>query len=163
MARPSSIVKNPLSIAIGDLRRRLGHSQQSFAQLLSLSVGSVARWELNQRPDHKHLARLVNLARENDWEDLRRDLYRAYRREFLLGPDEVALAADVTLRVRYFIQLADEAIRSRGPKQKKALEDLMKALHRLDEDASGIIDEYAGYAEHNPDRASTPKPKGTKP
>jgi transcriptional regulator with XRE-family HTH domain len=84
MARPRTVVKNELSLAIAELRRRLGLSQQAFANSLNLSIGAVARWELNQRPHRTMLNRLIQLASQNSFDDLATVLYREHRREFAL-------------------------------------------------------------------------------
>lgn len=106
MPRPAKIVKNELSVAIAELRRRLGHSQQSWANLLGLSIGAVARWELNQRPNRLMLKRLVELTMEHGAKDLGDVLFAEYEREFglsLYSPfaAHVDLNLDIALKFIY--------------------------------------------------------------
>jgi transcriptional regulator with XRE-family HTH domain len=82
MARPQTVVKNQLSLAIVELRRRLGYSQQAFSNFLGLSLNSIARWELNSRPAPEMLKRLIEIAMEHGYSDLEDVLYAEYQAEF---------------------------------------------------------------------------------
>ena len=82
MARPQTVVKNPLSLTIAELRRRLGLSQQRFSDLFEVSLNTIARWELNSRPAPEMLKRLIELAMEHGFADLEDVLYAEYQAEF---------------------------------------------------------------------------------
>jgi hypothetical protein len=127
------VVKDAISLAIADLRRRLGHSQQSWAHLLSLSMAAVARWELNQRPERKHLIRLIDLADKNGHRDLAGILQREYRREHGLA-EQAWLAADMRPRVLDALLLARSIKIMNAPAQMlrtlEAQKELLEALHQ---------------------------------
>jgi hypothetical protein len=155
MPRPRTIVKNNLSLAIAELRRRLGHSQQSWANSLGLSMGACARWELNQFPDRKLLERLISLATENGFADLQNTLWRAYRREFGLAY-EAALAMDVAVGVKQAITLTDQLPVPKQPDLRRVLENLKEILRRLDQESLAVL------AEHDQSGKDTSEPPNQK-
>ena len=125
MPRPASIVKNELSAAIIELRQYLGYSQQSWANLLGLSIGAVARWELNQRPDRPILKRLIELAMKHGVGDAEEVLYREYQREFGLSLESpFARHADLTL------QAAIDLISHDPAGAKRVLQGLRRRIKR---------------------------------
>jgi transcriptional regulator with XRE-family HTH domain len=142
MARPHKIVKNELSNTIAELRRRLSYSQQSWAHLLGLSIGAVARWELNSRPERQCLIRLFELANQNGHRDLADIIWREYRREHGLA-SEAYLAMDMGMRIRQALMLARSIEVPNAPaKMLRALETQKKILEGLDKQVLEILAEY---------------------
>jgi transcriptional regulator with XRE-family HTH domain len=130
MARPRTIVKNELSTAIVELRRRLELSQQAFANMLSLSLGAVARWELNQRPERELLKRLIDLANQNGFRDLEEVFYLEYRREFGLQYD-VAVTLEIAGNLAFAINLLDGLPEPRHAEDRHSKEYLREILKRI--------------------------------
>ncbi len=61
----------PLQRALIELRRRTGHTQESFSRELGVSLPTVGAWEANGRlPLDIMLARLADIARKNGHDDL---------------------------------------------------------------------------------------------
>jgi transcriptional regulator with XRE-family HTH domain len=141
MARPRRIVKNELSAAIVELRRRLGHSQQSFANLLGLSLGAVARWELNQRPQRAMLKRLIQLAPK----DLADIFYLEYRREFGLDYD-IAFDAEAAAALEAALGLVDLLPEPERPEDRQRKIWLKKILESLREKSVGLGSGDSGCA-----------------
>jgi transcriptional regulator with XRE-family HTH domain len=130
MARPPTVVKNELSVAIAELRRRLGSSQQVFAISLGLSLGAVARWELNQRPERRMLKRLIDLASDNGHQDLADIFYSEYRREFGLAYD-IALATEAVAALMFATTLLDSLPEPKRAEDRIAKRTAHEVLERL--------------------------------
>lgn len=130
MPRPKKIVKNEISLAIAELRRVLGHSQQSFAHLLGMSIGAVARWELNSRPHRTMLKHLIDLASENGHDELAEVFYSAYRREFGLAYD-IRLASEACATLEFAITLLESLPKPRGFVERQSQQAAMEKLRAL--------------------------------
>jgi transcriptional regulator with XRE-family HTH domain len=130
MPRPPKLVKNELSLAIGELRRRLGYSQQSFANSLDLSMGAVARWELNQRPQRALLKRLIDLASNQGFKDLTEVFYAEYRREFGLSYD-MEFHSEAAAAAALAIQMLDGLPQPKKQMDRHAKQLLRELLERL--------------------------------
>jgi transcriptional regulator with XRE-family HTH domain len=141
MPRPPKIVKTELSLTIAELRRRLGLSQQSLANLFSLSIGAIARWELNRRPERRLHERLYELAKRNGFHDLADVLWREYRREHGLA-DEAHLALELSPRLRSAIRLAARLPVPEGTQDREVLNELHETLKGLGEEIFGVLQEY---------------------
>jgi transcriptional regulator with XRE-family HTH domain len=82
MARPAKVVKGKLAQAVVALREEFGESQQAFSNRLGLSLNAVQRWELNDRPNHKSILRLIELAYGRKRRDICRVLMKELTREY---------------------------------------------------------------------------------
>jgi transcriptional regulator with XRE-family HTH domain len=83
MARPSAKEKQQISLAVIELRRRLGETQQDFANRLGIALPTVARYETSSPPRGAVLDRIAQLARENHFVDIAEDLEDARVQELL--------------------------------------------------------------------------------
>lgn len=70
MARPTSREKHPLSVALINLRKALGETQQQFAARLGTAITTVARYETSHPPSGAVLQKLALIALDAGLEDL---------------------------------------------------------------------------------------------
>jgi transcriptional regulator with XRE-family HTH domain len=70
MARPTSRKKSELSMAVAELRTRLGVSQQEFSNRMGVALNTIARYESSREPDGVALLRLAGIARSEGHSDL---------------------------------------------------------------------------------------------
>ena len=56
--------RTPVQRALIELRKRMGHSQESLARTLNVSLPTVGRWETTLEPKGINLARLEKIATE---------------------------------------------------------------------------------------------------
>jgi transcriptional regulator with XRE-family HTH domain len=130
MPRPPKVVKNELSRAIAELRRRLGFSQQAFANSLQLSLGAVARWELNQRPERTLLKQLISLASDHGFRDLEETLYLEYRREFGLAYD-IAVNTEIAAALQVGLAILNSLPKPKKAPNRQLMADLRETLQRV--------------------------------
>jgi transcriptional regulator with XRE-family HTH domain len=90
LSRPK---RAPLQKALVQLRKRMGHTQESFSRVLGVSLPTLGNWEASGRlPLDIMLARLEKIARDNNHIDLA-DTFHAGLEE--LKMDRAAKAADI--------------------------------------------------------------------
>ena len=65
-----------LSLAVKQLREALGQTQQQFAQTLSTAITTIARYETGRAPQGQFLARLAEIASQNNQPKLA-DVFRS--------------------------------------------------------------------------------------
>ncbi|MEN6533142.1 MAG: helix-turn-helix transcriptional regulator [Bryobacteraceae bacterium] len=70
-----------LKIAVRELRKEFGETQQEFATRLGLAISTVVRYELSREPSGEILLTLGRLAEEKNRRDLRDMFSRAYLHE----------------------------------------------------------------------------------
>jgi transcriptional regulator with XRE-family HTH domain len=117
VSRPSK-KRDPVSIALAELRRRLGDSQQSFSNRMGVSLPTVARWETTSRPTGASLHMLESIARSNGHEDLALEFARAF---------ETLQVADPRKAVDLHLQ------RMRWAELDTAIGEIQEAAQRLQE------------------------------
>jgi transcriptional regulator with XRE-family HTH domain len=69
---PKTRKRTPVQVALIELRGRLGHSQESLARQLKVSLPTVGKWETTTPPTAVALAVLYKLAADNGHEKLAR-------------------------------------------------------------------------------------------
>jgi transcriptional regulator with XRE-family HTH domain len=131
MPRPGKLVKNELSCAIIELRRRLKFSQQGFAVFLGMSIAGVARWELNQRPHRTVLERLIQLAYSHDFRDLAGIFYTEYQREFRLSTYDRAFAREAVSKLQAVIGTLELLPEPKNKLYRAAKRDARQKLEQL--------------------------------
>lgn len=62
---------------VRELRLAMGHTQQSFANFLGLSIATVVRYEISRAPKGRALAKLAKVAEEAGLHDIARRLHEA--------------------------------------------------------------------------------------
>ena len=140
MARPSKVVKSPVATAIAELRQRLGLTQQGFAQLLEVNLATVGRWEVNYPPERKLHERLIKLADENGFGDLRDILYAVYRGQYELGA-EGWFASDVVIHANHALDLVAHLPTPETKEAREVLTRLKRALQNLNRQATAVVKE----------------------
>jgi transcriptional regulator with XRE-family HTH domain len=70
-----------LSQAVKQLREALGQTQQQFAQTLHTAITTIARYETGRAPQGRFLARLAEVANQNNLTDLAKSFRDALTRE----------------------------------------------------------------------------------
>ena len=70
MPRPTLRKRDPISIAVLQLRRAFGENQQQFANRTGLAITTIARYETSRPPQREALQLFFTLAREKELNDL---------------------------------------------------------------------------------------------
>lgn len=85
-----------LANSIRELRHAYGHSQQAFANMLGLSIASIAHYEIgNRSPDCRVTIKLLHAARTKH----RKDLIQVFKHYLLsnLSVEEIASLRDIAI------------------------------------------------------------------
>jgi transcriptional regulator with XRE-family HTH domain len=131
-----------LNVAVKELRRAVGLSQQAFATQLGLSIRAVVNYEKDRAPTARALAQLEQLASDNNHPELARIFRDALGSELGFGmSDRAPLSGEELYLDRAFRRVVFENPRSAtASKIRRLLQESVVQIKKEDEHSSRIID-----------------------